>query len=651
MKKKLLFILFMCLLFIVTPSFIYAAEATITVINTYNETISDKTGPIKYEAGDCVLINSNGEHLLVDTCQATERQSAAFDYLQKKEIKDVSILISHYHVDHINALRYRFSNDDDIRNAYKEKYNNIKIKKIYLPDPIYLDNYVNNYDGSCAKDRNENDECITTNKTNYFIPIRDNAAIEGIPIQYLWPNKVSNSEVDTINKFYFGDVKVSVLGPIVDENENNTKFRDNNCKRTWGCEYSSILGSPDGHYINDFSIVTMFEIGNVKYLSAGDMESFKSLTDTDACKTYIADSQEESFCNVDKGIADNLKRDYQEEKLVKNKCSELKADILKINHHGRKTSSSQEFLNCVKPKYVFFNHSDYDNEIGSNQKTQVNQIFKDYNTGFNLYSSVQNGTFTFEIKDDKIEMVSETEDNSLFNSKNLKSITVNNSYKNVDSGNKIAGVSDVASKYTYNETLSNTNFLDKDCSDTNICKFNLYLYDYEKNIKGYVLSNSNDNNKAVSIDSNTKTINKEWYYKKVNFEFASSFYYGIDEDNRIIYQVTPALTASSLLSKINTDGNLYIADTNNKQLDSNSKLKTGYKLGAEFNAGNMEYVISVKGDVLGTGELSIENAKEIAEQVIEKRTLSGKEYLLAADYNNDGKIKMNDVIKMLRQIR
>ena len=47
------------ILFLFLPCFVFASEAKITVINGYDG---------GYETGDCVLIESSGKYLLVDTC-------------------------------------------------------------------------------------------------------------------------------------------------------------------------------------------------------------------------------------------------------------------------------------------------------------------------------------------------------------------------------------------------------------------------------------------------------------------------------------------------------------------------------------------------------------------------------------------------------
>ena len=92
------------------------------------------------------------------------------------------------------------------------------------------------------------------------------------------------------------------------------------CGKSWlfeGCRLSVL--SPDkvenGGDNND-SIVILFEIGGVRVLFTGDAE-----TET-------------------------------EEKLLSRYGAKLKADILKVGHHGSKTSSSEDFIKTVSPEYA-----------------------------------------------------------------------------------------------------------------------------------------------------------------------------------------------------------------------------------------------------------------------------------------------------------
>ena len=108
------------------------------------------------------------------------------------------------------------------------------------------------------------------------------------------------------------------------------------------------------------------------------------------------------------------------------------------------------------------------------------------------------------------------------------------------------------------------------------------------------------------------------------------------------------MAKEDLFAKVETSGILQVVDIDTHIITDNARLRTGYKLRTTFSTRLLEYTISVKGDVLGTGELSMENAQLIASHVVNGDRIHGDEYLLAADYNGDGRIRSNDVVKMLK---
>ena len=122
------------------------------------------------------------------------------------------------------------------------------------------------------------------------------------------------------------------------------------------------------------------------------------------------------------------------------------------------------------------------------------------------------------------------------------------------------------------------------------------------------------------------------------------------DDKKVVNLFETGMKFSSLMENINTNGEVLLYDSKNSLITENIVLKTGYKLKLVFGEEEIEYVISVKGDVLGTGELSRNNAKEIAIHIISKNVFKDEFILMAADYNNDGIIKMNDVVKMLKDM-
>ena len=113
------------------------------------------------------------------------------------------------------------------------------------------------------------------------------------------------------------------------------KAYQKNCNLHFSIKGEKIIGkdftveflSPKNTYYpksNNFSAVLMLSYNSKKYLFTGDAE---------------------------KEI---------EEELIKDYGSYLKADVLKVGHHGSETSSSAEFLDMVKPEYAIVSSGNND---------------------------------------------------------------------------------------------------------------------------------------------------------------------------------------------------------------------------------------------------------------------------------------------------
>ena len=171
-----------------------------------------------------------------------------------------------------------------------------------------------------------------------------------------------------------------------------------------------------------------------------------------------------------------------------------------------------------------------------------------------------------------------------------------------------------------------------------------------------------NNEEVTSGNIQPSSILNIYYHDKLidKYHINSSYTFELDEDisvlegESIIYDVSVGFTKNNLLDKVNTSGEVSILDKNMKPIGDNNKIGTGYIFRTIFENdldNPLDYKLSVRGDVLGTGALSRDNAKEIAKHIIDKNIINGEEYLLAADYNKDEKIKMNDVMKILRDMK
>ena len=122
-----------------------------------------------------------------------------------------------------------------------------------------------------------------------------------------------------IDKFYMPDVitTTKTFENTIDAlNDNNVKFETPSINDTFnlgGCLFEVLYVGTDASNLNNSSIVLKMTYKNIKFLFMGDATT----------------SVEKEILNDD-----------------------LKADILKVGHHGSDTSSSTKFLDEVSPSYA-----------------------------------------------------------------------------------------------------------------------------------------------------------------------------------------------------------------------------------------------------------------------------------------------------------
>ena len=86
------------------------------------------------------------------------------------------------------------------------------------------------------------------------------------------------------------------------------------------------------------------------------------------------------------------------EKEILNKYNLPDIDVLKVGHHGSKTSSSKEFINEVNPKYSIIS-------VGKNNRYgHPNDSVLDNLYDSKIYRTDQDGSIMFKLKNNKLEI-------------------------------------------------------------------------------------------------------------------------------------------------------------------------------------------------------------------------------------------------------
>ena len=249
-------------------------------------------------------------------------------------------------ITHMDIYISHLHNDHFYGMEHIASQTNIIVDKLYLPDTSVGADYDTSAEGTAA-----NQQERLSRARGYF----------------------PNAEVVYLKKgsqFSFGSVKATVLGPV--SNNRQAAFK----KDTYG--------QASGHYLNNQSLTTMLTCGSIKYLTTGDIES-----------------------SSDQSNYKNLK--LEEDALVATYGSSLKADILKMPHHGLLSSNSEAFIKAVKPTYAFAQNAGYESPVKtsagvttSRMKTTAERVQK---TGLVYLVNNEKATLHINVKDNAVNLM------------------------------------------------------------------------------------------------------------------------------------------------------------------------------------------------------------------------------------------------------
>ena len=157
----------------------------------------------------------------------------------------------------------------------------------------------------------------------------------------------------------------------------------------------------------------------------------------------------------------------------------------------------------------------------------------------------------------------------------------------------------------------------------------------------------------LSID-NDKLICK--YNNEIINEFvlSSKNEYDIIDDytkkNDIISRIPIDTDMNVFKTKINTNIGYIFKDSKNNDIVTNRKLRTGDKVIFNYSSGDIDYVLSVIGDVNGDGIINGKDIMEISNDIVGNKKLDNLGSL-SGDIDNNGKMDIRDIIKMGNYIK
>lgn len=162
------------------------------------------------------------------------------------------------------------------------------------------------------------------------------------------------------SKFTFGDAKIEIIGP-----NKNCFFTVDQFMPTDGQG-----GDAMGHFLNNSSLAARITTSKTVFLTLGDTES------------------EEEACLMQSG-------------------QNLHADIMKLSHHGGWTSNGSQFMQAVNPTYTYYQLNNEHNATSFANSNWVKNVILDVNSRSNVLSTEWNGTITYTIHNDTINVSTE----------------------------------------------------------------------------------------------------------------------------------------------------------------------------------------------------------------------------------------------------
>lgn len=119
----------------------------------------------------------------------------------------------------------------------------------------------------------------------------------------------------------------------------------------------------------------------------------------------------------------------------------------------------------------------------------------------------------------------------------------------------------------------------------------------------------------------------------------------LDESNKLIKNIKVSTTVKTLKEKINATATYTIYDKDNIEKNEDEVLKSGDYL----SIGSNKYILYVLGDIRGVGTYNKDDLKKMAQHIIDKNILTTNQ-LYSTDYNNDGTLKMDDILYFLKEL-
>ena len=358
--------------------------------------------------------------------------------------------------------------------------------------------------------------------------------------------------------------------------------------------------------------------------------------DNDNIYIYNDDDNEVILNNIkiDGGNVDGYTKDIDNNKLVIKHNNEV---IKEYNLVKLEVSSNEYFVEDKEIKYI----GEFDvNKINLNygsKEVKDNKLIIKYNDKvireYNLVK-LEIKSKHYSINGDNIVYVNDFDINEInlnYGSKEVKDNKLVIKYNDkVIKEYKLYGIK---TKYS---VINNTIYVGEDLNGENNILDRITSSDLKLSI---------DKDKLI-CKYNNEIINEFVLSSKNEYDIIDDY----TKKNDIISRIPIDTDMNVFKTKINTNIGYIFKDSKNNDIVTNRKLRTGDKVIFNYSSGDIDYVLSVIGDVNGDGIIDGKDIMEISNGIVGNKKLDNLGSL-SGDIDNNGKMDIRDVIKMGNYIK
>ena len=178
------------------------------------------------------------------------------------------------------------------------------------------------------------------------------------------------------------------------------------------------------------------------------------------------------------------------------------------------------------------------------------------------------------------------------------------------------------------------------CADDCEMRYNILDHITSRDLKLSI-----DNDKLI-CKYNNEIINEFVLSSKNEYDIIDDY----TKENDIISRIPIDTDMNVFKTKINTNIGYIFKDSKNNDIVTNRKLRTGDKVIFNYSSGDIDYVLSVIGDVNGDGIINGKDIMEISNDIVGNKKLDNLSSL-SGDIDNNGKMDIRDIIKMGNYIK